>query len=97
MNELVEPSQLSKPTISKPLKVLERAGLVSRGRGARSRPVHLNAGPLADAARWLSDYRGIWDQSLNQLESGVKTLQHKERAHAKGRKPRRTRQRERPR
>jgi DNA-binding transcriptional ArsR family regulator len=61
VNELVAPFELSQPTISKHLKVLERAGLVSRGRTAQFRPVCLNAAPLAQAARWLGGYRAFWE------------------------------------
>ncbi len=77
VNELVAPFSLSQPTISKHLKVLEGAGLVSRGRNAQFRPVRLNAKPLAEAARWIGDYRRFWDESLDQLESYVKGLQAK--------------------
>ena len=77
VNELVAPFSLSQPTISKHLKVLEGAGLVSRGRNAQFRPVRLNARPLAEAARWIGDYRRFWDESLDQLESYVKGLQAK--------------------
>lgn len=77
VNELVAPFDLSQPTISKHLKVLEGAGLVSRGRNAQFRPVRLNAKPLAEAARWIGDYRRFWDESLDQLEAYVKDLQAK--------------------
>ncbi len=77
VNELVAPFALSQPTISKHLKVLEGAGLVSRGRNAQFRPVRLNAKPLAEAARWIGDYRRFWDESLDQLEAYVKDLQAK--------------------
>ncbi|MBP8245233.1 MAG: helix-turn-helix transcriptional regulator [Phenylobacterium sp.] len=77
VNELVAPFDLSQPTISKHLKVLEGAGLVSRGRAAQTRPVRLNARPLAEAARWIGDYRRFWDESLDQLEAYVKDLQAK--------------------
>lgn len=77
VNELVAPFDLSQPTISKHLKVLEGAGLVSRGRAAQTRPVRLNAKPLAEAARWIGDYRRFWDESLDQLEAYVKDLQAK--------------------
>ncbi|MFZ3007380.1 MAG: metalloregulator ArsR/SmtB family transcription factor [Phenylobacterium sp.] len=77
VNELVAPFALSQPTISKHLKVLEGAGLVSRGRSAQFRPVRLNAKPLAEAARWIGDYRRFWDESLDQLEAYVKDLQAK--------------------
>jgi DNA-binding transcriptional ArsR family regulator len=79
VNELVAPFALSQPTISKHLKVLEGAGLVSRGRSAQFRPVRLQAQPLADAAQWLGDYRRFWNESLDQLEIYVKELQAKEK------------------
>src|SRR5690349_18231756 len=80
VNELVAPFDLRQPTISKHLKVLERAGLVSRGRDAQFRPVRLNATPLAEAAQWLGDYRRFWEESLDQLDAYVKTLQQQEEA-----------------
>lgn len=88
VNELVAPFDLSQPTISKHLKVLERAGLVSRGREAQFRPVRLNAAPLAGAARWLGDYRGFWEESLDQLAAYAKDLQRKERRDESKRKRR---------
>jgi DNA-binding transcriptional ArsR family regulator len=81
VNELVTPSDLSQPTISKHLKVLERAGLVSRGREAQFRPVRLEAAPLAGAAQWLGDYRRFWAESLDRLDVYVKELKRKERRH----------------
>ncbi len=78
VNQLVALSNLSQPTISKHLKVLERAGLVSRGRTAQFRPVRLNPAPLAGAAQWLGNYRGFWEESLDQLDAYVKELQRKE-------------------
>lgn len=81
VNELVAPFGLKQPTISKHLKVLERAGLVSRGRNAQSRPVRINAAPLAEAVRWLGDYQRFWDESLDQLENYVKQLQQEENDH----------------
>jgi DNA-binding transcriptional ArsR family regulator len=82
VNELVAPFGLSQPTISKHLKVLEHAGLVSRGRDAQFRPVRLNAAPLAGAARWLGDYRRFWEESFDQLDEYVKDLMQKEKDHA---------------
>jgi DNA-binding transcriptional ArsR family regulator len=79
VNELVALSDLSQPTISKHLKVLERAGLVSRGRAAQFRPVRLNPAPLAGAALWLGNYRGYWEESLKQLDAVVKELRDKEK------------------
>jgi DNA-binding transcriptional ArsR family regulator len=83
VNELVAPFELSQPTISKHLKVLEAAGLVSRGREAQFRPVRLNAAPLEVAAQWIGDYQRCWDESLDQLDDYVKNLRRKERRHAR--------------
>jgi len=79
VNELVAPFELSQPTISKHLKVLERAGLVSRGREAQFRPVRLQAAALAGAAQWLGGYRRFWEESLDQLDEYVKDMKRKER------------------
>lgn len=78
VNELVEPFDLSQPTVSQHLKVLERAGLVSRGRTAQFRPVRLNAAPLAEAAQWLGDYRRFWAESLDQLDAYVQDMKRRE-------------------
>jgi DNA-binding transcriptional ArsR family regulator len=87
VNELVAPFALSQPTISKHLKVLERAGLVSRGRSAQFRPVRLEAGPLAEAAQWLGDYRRFWAESFDRLDAYVNDLKRMEKRH--GKRPRR--------
>jgi DNA-binding transcriptional ArsR family regulator len=71
VNELVAPFGLAQPTISKHLKVLERAGLVSRGRTAQFRPVRLNPAPLEQAVLWLGNYREFWEESLDRLEAFV--------------------------
>src|SRR4029453_15198183 len=86
VNELVTPTTLSHPPASKPLKALERAGLVSRGRAAQFRPVRLNAAPLAEADRWLGDYRRFFTESLDRLDTYVKELKRKEGRHASKRK-----------
>ena len=86
VNDLVAPFALRQPTISKHLKVLEGAGLVSRGRSAQTRPVRLNAVPLAGAAQWIGDYRRFWEESLDQLDTYVKTLHRKEMRHVRKRK-----------
>ena len=88
VTQLVAPFDLRQPTISKHLKVLERAGLVSRGRDAQFRPVRLNAQPLAGAATWLGGYRRFWEESLGRLDDYVKELQQKERRHASKRRRR---------
>jgi DNA-binding transcriptional ArsR family regulator len=86
VNELVERSDLSQPTISKHLKVLEGAGLVSRGREAQFRPVRLNAAPLEDAAKWIGDYRRFWEESFDRLDAYVKELQTKEKSNVRKRR-----------
>lgn len=78
VNELVALSALSQPTVSKHLKVLERANLVSRGKEAQFRPVRLNPAPLASAVMWLGNYRGFLEESLDQLEDLMHELQHQE-------------------
>jgi DNA-binding transcriptional ArsR family regulator len=77
VNELVEPFALSQPAISKHLKVLERAGLVSRGRAAQFRPVRLEPAPLAEAAQWIGGYRRFWDESFNRLDDYVRELKER--------------------
>jgi DNA-binding transcriptional ArsR family regulator len=74
VNELVEPFKLAQPTITKHIKVLEGAGLVSRGREAQFRPVRLNAAPLRQASQWLGNYKRCWEESLDQLDTYVKEL-----------------------
>src|SRR5271169_6824680 len=78
VTELAEPFDMSLPAISKHLKVLQRAGLVARGRAAQWRPCRLQAGPLKDAADWLDHYRRFWEQSLDRLEDYLAELQGKE-------------------
>src|SRR5271156_2593042 len=65
---LAEPFRMSMPAVSKHLKVLERAGLIARGREAQWRPCRLNAKPLEDVADWVEQYRRFWEQSLDRLE-----------------------------
>ena len=67
--ELAEPFEMSQPAISKHLKVLERAGLVSRGRDAQRRPCRLEAKPLAEATGWLQEYRRLWEGSFQRLDA----------------------------
>lgn len=74
VNELVEPFKLAQPTISKHIKVLEGAGLVSRGREAQYRPVRLNAEALKQASLWIGNYKRFWEESLEQLDAYVKEL-----------------------
>jgi DNA-binding transcriptional ArsR family regulator len=84
--ELSAPFDLSLPAISKHLKVLERAGLVERGRDAQRRPCRLRAMPLKDAAAWMERYRIHWEQRLDRLDAYLHELQSKEHRHGKRRK-----------
>ena len=75
VNELAEPFDMSQPAISKHLKMLERAGLVSRGRDAQRRPCRLKAQPLEAAYVWIERYRQMWDQSFGRLDVLLEELQ----------------------
>lgn len=77
--ELAEPFDMSLPAVSKHLKVLERAGLISRGRQAQWRPCRLAPAPLKDAVDWLERYRRFWEQSLDHLDDYLRELQRKPR------------------
>ncbi|MPZ99256.1 MAG: metalloregulator ArsR/SmtB family transcription factor [Dehalococcoidia bacterium] len=76
--ELAEPFAMSQPAISKHLKVLERAGLVSRGRAAQRRPRRLEAAPLAEATAWLEGYRQHWEATYQQLDHLLAELKAEE-------------------
>src|ERR1700722_14154262 len=78
VTELAEPFPMSLPAVSKHLKVLERAGLIARGRAAQWRPCRLHAAPLRDVADWIEHYRAFWEQSLDRLEGYLQELQAKE-------------------
>lgn len=75
VGELAEPFAMSMPAVSKHLKVLERAGLITRGRTAQWRPCRLEAGPLRDVAGWLEEYRRFWDASLDRLDAYLTAMQ----------------------
>ena len=75
VKQLAEPFQMSLPAVSKHLKVLERAGLVSQGREAQWRPRRIEAKPLKEVSDWVEAYRGIWEARLDRLDSYLKTLQ----------------------
>ena len=83
VTELAEPFAMSLPAISKHLKVLERAGLIARGREAQWRPCRLEAGPLKQAADWLEHYRRFWEQSFDRLEDYLRELKKKEKKHGR--------------
>ena len=86
VTELAEPFEMSMPAVSKHLRVLERAGLIARGREAQWRPCRLRAAPLKDVADWAERYRHIWEQRLDRLDVYLQQLQAKEKKH--GRKQR---------
>ena len=69
VNELAAPFDMSQPSISKHLKVLERAGLISRSRAAQTRPCRLEAGPLQEVASWVESYRSLWEASFDRLDA----------------------------
>ena len=75
VNELAEPHDMSQPAISKHLKVLERAGLISRGRDAQRRPCRIETKPLQDAQAWIEHYREIWDANFARLDALLDELQ----------------------
>src|SRR5262245_53356380 len=83
VTELAAPFAMSLPAVSKHLKVLERAGLIARGREAQWRPCRLEAGPLKDAAEWLEEYRRFWEQSFDRLDEYLRELQKKEKKHGR--------------
>jgi DNA-binding transcriptional ArsR family regulator len=73
--ELAQPFDMSFPAVSKHLKVLERAGLVERGRDAQFRPRRLRPGPLRTVDAWLGEYRGFWEENLDRLEAYLAAVQ----------------------
>lgn len=75
VNELVAPFDMSQPAISRHLKVLEAAGLVSRGKDAQRRPVRIEAKPMAEAVGWLEAYRQFWEQSYGRLDNLLAEIQ----------------------
>jgi DNA-binding transcriptional ArsR family regulator len=78
VTELAEPFDMSLPAVSKHLKVLERAGLIARGREAQWRPCRIRPEALKDVDDWLGDYRRLWEQRLDRLEDYLADLQRKE-------------------
>jgi DNA-binding transcriptional ArsR family regulator len=86
VTELAEPFEMSLPAVSKHLRVLERAGLIARGREAQWRPCRLEAGPLKEVADWAERYRAIWEQRFDRLDTYLQQLKTKEKKH--GRKQR---------
>jgi DNA-binding transcriptional ArsR family regulator len=85
--ELARPFDISRVAISKHLKVLERAGLISSGRDAQRRPRGLEPKPLAEATRWLEQYRAFWEGSYGRLDALLEELQARPRRNPKRRRP----------
>jgi DNA-binding transcriptional ArsR family regulator len=83
VNELAEPFTMSLPAVSKHLRVLERAGLIARGREAQWRPCRLEATPLKEVADWTEPYRTIWEKRFDRLETYLQQLQSKEKSNAR--------------
>jgi len=84
VTDLAEPFSMSLPAVSKHLRVLERAGLISRGREAQWRPCRLQAAPLRDVAEWAERYREIWEGRLDRLDSYLQQMQlNKEMKHGR--------------
>ncbi|WP_411824585.1 ArsR/SmtB family transcription factor [Leptospira sp. 'Mane'] len=79
VTELALPFSMSLPAITKHLKVLEKAGLISRGKEAQWRPARLEVGPLIEVATWVDKYREIWEKRLDRLEEYLQELQRKEK------------------
>ena len=81
--DLAEPFAISKPAISKHLKVLEHAGLIRRGRAAQWRPCRLDAAPLKEANGWLEEYRGFWEESFDRLDAYLRQVQGRAKKRAR--------------
>jgi len=93
VTELAAPFDISGPAISRHLRVLERAGLIARGREAQWRPCRLEAGPLREVADWTADYRRFWERSFDRLDEYLREIQarrkdiaDKEKRHARAKK-----------
>ncbi|MDQ3253250.1 MAG: metalloregulator ArsR/SmtB family transcription factor [Acidobacteriota bacterium] len=84
VKELSEPFLMSGPAVSKHLRVLERAGLIARGREAQWRPCQLEAAPLKEVAEWAENYRRFWEASFDRLNEYLQQLKTKERNHGNG-------------
>jgi DNA-binding transcriptional ArsR family regulator len=79
VTELANPFRMTLPAVSKHLKVLERAGLIARGRSAQWRPCRLDAGPMREVAEWLQNYQRFWDESFDRLDDYLIAAQAKEK------------------
>ena len=83
VKELSAPFAMSGPAVSKHLRVLERAGLITRGRDAQWRPCRLEAAPLEEVAEWAENYRRFWDASYARLDAYLQLMKEKERNHGR--------------
>ena len=86
VTELAEPFEMSLPAVSKHLKVLERAGLIARGRERQWRPSRLEVGPLKEVAEWTERYRRFWEESYDRLDEYLEKLQDRGKEKGDGRK-----------
>jgi DNA-binding transcriptional ArsR family regulator len=86
VTELAAPFEMSLPAVSKHLRVLERAGLIARGREAQWRPCTIQAAPLKEVAEWAERYRAIWEQRLDRLDTYLQELTAQEKRHARKRR-----------
>jgi DNA-binding transcriptional ArsR family regulator len=90
VTELAAPFEMSMPAVSKHLKVLERAGLISRGREAQWRPCRIEAAALKDVDEWLERYRAFWEASFDRLDEYLREVQAKEKPKKRKKKSRNT-------
>jgi DNA-binding transcriptional ArsR family regulator len=86
VKELAQPFSIAPPSITKHLKVLERAGLISRSRIAQTRPCRLEAAPLREVSQWLEQYRSSWERSMNRLDQYLGSLEAGGRKHARSKR-----------
>ena len=89
VNEIAAPFEISLPAVSRHLKVLERAGLIARGREAQSRPCRLDAAGLREVADWVDAYRRFWEESFDRLDQYLQTIKNEEKKHVPRRRKRR--------
>ena len=83
VTELAEPFDMSLPAVSRHLRVLEQAGLITRGRDAQRRPCRIDAAPLKDVSEWAERYRAIWEGRLDRLDTYLQQLTSKEKRHGR--------------
>jgi DNA-binding transcriptional ArsR family regulator len=86
VTELAAPFAMSMPAVSRHLKVLEHAGLITRGREAQWRPCRIKAGPLRDVSDWVEHYRAFWEQSFDRLDNYLRELTIREKKHGRKKK-----------